>query len=41
MSSGSGISMLVWIKVDQWCGNKGRVVLKVPGEELDQKSNRA
>ena len=29
---------LVWIKVIQWCGNKRRVVLKVPGEELDWRS---
>ena len=34
-------SMLVCIKVNQWCGKKIRVVLKVPDEELYWISNRA
>ena len=40
MSSGSGSSALVYIKVIQWCGNKVRVVRKVPGEDIDYIINR-
>ena len=35
MSRGSGSSMIVWLKVNHWCGKKIRVVLKVPVEDLD------
>ena len=34
MSSGSGSSAIVWIKVNQWRGKKRRMVLKVTGEEI-------
>ena len=39
MISGTGSSALVWIKLNQWCGDKGQVFLKVPGEELYWSSN--
>ena len=32
---------LIWIKMIQRWGRKGRVVLKVPGEVIDQRSNHA
>ena len=41
VNSGRGSSVLVWLKVIQWCVRKGRVVLNVPGEELDCISNCA
>ena len=37
----SGRSSLVWLKMIHRCSIKGRVVLKVNGEELDQISNCA
>ena len=40
MSRGSGIRVLVWIKVIQWCGKKLWVVLKLPGEERYWTINR-
>ena len=39
--SSRGSSELISIKVNQWSGNKIWVVLKVPGEELDQTINHA
>ena len=41
MSGKIGSSALVWIKVVQWCGRKGRVVLMVSSEEFDRKINQA
>ena len=40
MSIRSISSALVWIKVIQWCGKKGSVILTVPVEELYWSSNR-
>ena len=40
MSSGSGGSALFCFKAIEWCGKKVWLILKVPGEELGQSSNR-
>ena len=41
MSSVGGSSALVYIKVINWCGRKGHVVLNVTSEEFDWRSNFA
>ena len=39
VNSGSVSSVLVWMKVNQWCGNKIWLVLKVLGEDIYRSSN--
>ena len=41
MRNGSSSRALILINMIQWCGGKGRVVLRVPGKELDCISNCA
>ena len=40
MRSGRGSSTLICTKMTHQCGRKRRVVLKVPGEEIDRRINR-
>ena len=41
VSSNSSSSVLVQIKVNQWSGNKVRVLINDPGEQFDRRSNYA
>ena len=39
MCTNNGSSIIAWIMIIQQCGRKGRLVLKVPVKDIDQRSN--